>query len=154
MSDFPTQALLETTDRIAARWKKALADIGQAKYGPNEWLRDAVGFWLEDIAGGLGAAGTGTRVVLLTQNNQQSDKILVSNLTKVNLTNLGQLGGTKAIKLAIDKFPDAPGSQNGSVTVRVPPGGLTPPLPSQGEQYVGLLYEDQAPLATVIYLQL
>jgi hypothetical protein len=153
MSNFPTQALLETTDRIAARWKKALADIGQAKYGPNEWLRDAVGFWLEDIAGGLGA-GTGTKVVLLTQNNKKSEEIFVSNLANVNLTNLGQLGGAKAIKLVVEKNADSPGSQNGSVIVKVPPGGFPPPQPSQGEQYVGLLYEDEAPLATVFYLEL
>ena len=152
MSNFPTQALLDTSDRIVTRWKKALADIEQAKYGPNEWLRDAVGFWLDDVAGGFGV-GTGASVVLLTQNNQKSDEISVTNVTKVKLTSLGQLGGTKSIQLALDVTPDGGGSQKGTAVVKVPAGGITGPLLA-GEQYQGLLYEDQTPLATVMYLQL
>src|SRR4030095_1981919 len=99
-------------------------------------------------------AGTGTRAVLLSQNNKKSDKIPVTNVLKTDLTTLGQLGGTKVIKLNLDKtHPKA-------VIVEVPPGGVVfiqPPSGGalvSGEQYVGLLYEDQTPIATVVYLHL
>jgi len=158
MSDFPTQQLLETSERVATRWKKALSEIEQAKYGTNEWLRDALGFWTHDVADVWFGAGTGTRTVLLDNvNNKTSDKILVKDPSDVKLTNLGLLGGTKIIQLTLLAFVS-----DGVVRVKVPP---TPPGPvfiqpptggalAVGEQYVGLLYEDGAPIATVIYLHL
>jgi len=155
MSDFPTQQLLETSERVAKRWKDALAAIDQAKYGPNEWLKDAVGFWTHDVADVWLGAQTGAKPVLLTQNNKKSDKILVTNLAKTDLTTLGQLGGTKVLQLHLDKT-----THPGAVIVEVPPGGvifIQPPVAGtlvSGEQYVGLLYEDQTPIATVIYLHL
>lgn len=154
MSNFPTQELLETAERVTQRWKKAVSEIEQAKYGTNEWLRDAVGFWTYDVADVWLGAGRVTRTVLLHKNNNKSDKISVTNLSKVVLTTLGQSGGAKSIQLAFDQFPDSVGSQKGSVIVKVPPGPFPAPAPAQGEQFVGLLYEDQTPLATVIYLEL
>jgi len=156
MSDFPTQQLLETSERVAQRWKKALSQIEQAKYGTNEWLRDAVGFWTHDVADVWFGAGAGTRTVLLHQNNKKSDKIHVQDLTKVKLTNLGLLGGTKVIQLKVDTQTY---KNEGAVIVEVPPGGVVFVQPPGGalvsdEQYVGLLYEDQAPIAAVIYLHL
>jgi hypothetical protein len=155
MGDFPTQQLLETSERVAKRWKDALGEIEKAQYGPKEWLKDAVGFWTHDVADVWLGAGAGTSVVLLTQNNQTSDEIPVTNVAKTVLTTLGQLGGTKVIQLDLDNttYPKA-------VTVAVPPGGVVfiqPPTGGtlvSGEQYVGLLYEDQTPVATVIYLRL
>jgi hypothetical protein len=155
MSDFPTQQLLETSERALTRWNKALTEIDQAKYGLNEWLRDAVGFWTHDVGDVWFGAGKGTGTVLLSQNNQKSDKIPVTNVAKTKLTTLGQLGGDKIISLKLDDT-----THPKAVTVGVPPGGvvfvqpLTGGVLVSGEQYVGLLYEDQAPIATVIYLHL
>jgi hypothetical protein len=43
----------------------------------------------------------------------------------------------------------------GTVRVDVPPGGFQGPNPpASGEQFVGLLYDDQKPLARVVYLEL
>ncbi len=156
MSGVPTQQLLETSERVAKRWKDALAAIEKAQYGPKEWLRDTVGFWTHDVADVWLGAGTGTRAVLLTQNNKKSDKIVVKNLNRVKLTNLGLLGGTKVIQLRVD---DQTFKNDNAVIVEVPPGGVIfvqPPGGTlvSGEEYVGLLYEDQAPIANVIYLHL
>jgi hypothetical protein len=158
MSNFPTQALLETAERVATRWKKALSEIEQAKYGTNEWLRDAVGFWAHDVGEVWFGAGTGTRTILLDNvNNKTSEKILVKDLSKVKLTNLGLLGGTKIIQLTLLTFPSEDAvrvkvqpSPPGPVFVQPPTGGVL----AVGEEYVGLLYEDNAPIATVIYLHL
>jgi len=155
MSDFPTQQLIETSERVAKRWKDALTAVDKAQYGPKEWLKDAVGFWTHDVADVWLGAGSGTGTVLLTQNNQQSDPIPVTNVSKTNLTTLGQVGGTKVIRLDLDKV-----TKPKAVIIGVPPGGVVfvqPPSGGvlvSGEQYVGLLYEDQAPVATVIYLHL
>jgi hypothetical protein len=155
MSSFPTPQLLETGERVAKRWKDALAAIEQAQYGPIQWLKDAVGFWIHDVADVWLGAGAGTKAVLLSQNNQKSDKIPVQNVIKTELTTLGQLGGTKVIKLKLDKT-----THPNAVIIGVPPGGVVfiqPPVGgalASGEQYLGLLYEDQAPIATVIYLHL
>jgi hypothetical protein len=156
MGNFPTQELLETADRVTQRWQNALSEIEKAKYGPNEWLRDVVGFWTNDVADVWLGAGRVTRTVLLHKNNKKSDKIPVTKLGQVSLTTLGQLGGTKSIQLIVDKTPDDAADPNGkgTVIVKVPPVGFPAPAPAAGEQFVGLLYEDQTPIATVFYVEL
>ena len=77
-------------------------------------------------------------------------------MKNAHLTNLGLLGGTKVIRLHLDTktFKDESAviveipPDDGPVFVQPPTGGKL----EKDEQYVGLLYEDQKPIATVIYL--
>jgi hypothetical protein len=156
MSDFPTEQLLETAERVAKRWKDAVAAIDKAEYGPNQLLRDALGFWTHDVGDVWLGTGSGTRTILISVQKPKSDKIPIKEATNVRLTPLGQLGGTNVIRLHLDTT-----SFTGAVVVGIPPGGapifVQPPSGGQlkkDEQYVGLLYEGQKPIATVIYLHL
>ena len=163
MGNFPTQELLETADRVTQRWKNAVSEIENANYGLNQWLRDAVGFWTHDVADVWLGAGRGTKTVLLTVNKPISNEFPVNNVNKVKLTDLGLLGGTNVITLKPPRTTqDSLGSSTGIATVELPPPDGNPTFsgpagfrqPTTGEQYVGLLYEDQGPIATVIYLEL
>src|ERR1044072_7021496 len=120
MSDFPTQALLETSERVATRWKNALAEIQKANYGPNQWLRDALGFWLDDVADVWLGSGTGTTVLLLTTNDKQSDEIFVPNVNTPKAPKLSQLGGTKTIQTTLDRTPQTGSTPKGTVVVKIP----------------------------------
>ena len=156
MSEPYTDVLIESANRVRNRWTNALKEIRDAKYGPAQWMRDAFGFWLDDVADAWMDSTAQTTTVMLSTNNKKSEEIAVPDTAKANLTDLSQLGGAKTIKLDLmtpGVGPNPPAA--GTVRVDVPPGGFTGAnKPASGERFVGLLFDDQKPLAWVVYLEL
>jgi hypothetical protein len=156
MGEIYTDVLIESSNRVRNRWQNALQEIRAASYGPEQWVRDVFGFWLDDIADAWMDLSVQTTTVLVTTNNQKSRKVKVPDTNNAKLTSLGQLGGSKTITLNLVKpGMGANSPAAGTVRVDVPPGGFQGPNPpASGEQFVGLLYDDQKPLARVVYLEL
>jgi hypothetical protein len=161
MSEAFSDLLVQTSQRTKERFDKALKKIKDAKYGPEDWVSDVFGFWLDDVLGPLMAgAPTGT-TLLLTKNNRRSREVSVTNPLKVVLTNLKRVGGGNPKEIdasngnhILKVTPTSPGTPTPPGTVAVE---VMPALDSQvtaGEHYAGLLYEDQKLLAQVIFVAL
>ena len=156
MTEDFADVISQVSEKAVKRLNTALGKIGAGQYGPNEWFGDVVGFWVSDVFGTTAASGSGVTLLLVTKNNRRSREVSAVDLAKVVLTNLKRLGGGPVKEISASNgfllvtpesaLPTSPGK----VAVEALPALDT--YVTTGEHYLGLLYEDQAVLAQVLFI--